>query len=403
MASASNGAMASATAPTRFVAIPRVRDPAADHTGTAAYEAAADALLALPNSMSPELHAHTWHDGAMSPPPMIIDREHSVGSGLEDENSLRHQDARRHGGGIPLSVGALSSLDESITITPAMLAKHHLPKIMLGQGAIPIRDVLYELTQMVPGFSRIPPAKARRIVVAALEKPSGGGLAGEVAFDKIGWGKWHAHVKGSSPQDSGIGSYVEDNYSPERNSERSSRPDSAVHLSRGVRKNQSARRHREHHSGGSWTASSLLEEDESGGDRDVDMDMDVLEEAAERMSLDGRDPSQVSSDSDNDADSNSDTDDDTWAAEGIDALRKASLPTPNLLTSRGIAIRTVGGGPGSHTLSQRDWQHRRLSAVHHERAQRGLHSSSVPQRAGRLLSSTPEERAAMALMSLGSM
>jgi hypothetical protein len=373
-----------------------------DHTGTAAYEAAADALLSLPNSMSPELFAHSWQEGAMSPPPMTIDREHSVGSGLDDDHSLRHQDAR-HNGGIPLSVGALSSLDESITITPAMLAKHHLPKIMLGQGAIPIRDVLYELTQMVPGFSRIPPAKARRIVVAALEKPSGGGLAGEIAFDKIGWGKWHAHVKGSSPLDSGVGSFVEDNYSPERNSEPGSRPDSAVHMSRGVRKNQSARRRREHHSGGSWTASSLLEEDESNGDRDVDMDMDVLEEAAERMSLDGRDPSQVSSDSDNDADSNSDTDDDTWAAEGIDALRKASLPTPNLLTTRGIAIRTVGGGPASHSLSQRDWATRRSSAAHHDRQQRGLHSSSVPQRAGRLLSSTPEERAAMALMSLGSM
>ena len=391
-------ALAMATAiPTRFVDIPRVRD-AADHSGTAAYEAAADALLALPNSVSPELVAHTWHGDAMSPPPMTIEREQSAsgsdGAG-DNQSGARHR-------GIPLSMGALSSLDEAITITPAMLARQHLPKIMLGQGPVPIRDVLYELTQTVPGFSRIPPAKARRIVVAALEKPSGGGVDGEVAFDKIGWGKWHAHIKGS-PRDSGVGSYPDGGDSPERHSERSdaaSRPDSAVHMghqgsSYNRHHHRVSRASRDYRSGHSWTGnSSLPEEDESG--RDVDMDMDVLEEAAEKMSLDGDGPV-----SENPSSSDEETDDEDWAASGIDALRKASLPTPNVFPphgSRGIAIRTVGGSSSNRRPS---WTRRRSSAAQPDR-QRFLHSSSVPHHHGRM-SSTPEERAAMALMSLGSM
>ena len=106
---------------------------------------------------------------------MSIDEELDTRGGEEPPSSV----GRAHGHGTasaPLSRGALSGLDASNAITPAMLAKHHLPGIMLGNGPRPIRYVMGELTQSVPGFSRIPPAKARRLVVAALESRDGGGV-----------------------------------------------------------------------------------------------------------------------------------------------------------------------------------------------------------------------------------
>ncbi|KAK3112598.1 DNA-binding proteins Bright/BRCAA1/RBP1 and proteins containing BRIGHT domain, partial [Teratosphaeriaceae sp. CCFEE 6253] len=188
------------------------------------------ALLTPPNSISPELAAHRAQPGGQSPPPINIEHEVDVGDGGDHELGHDGEDAQETGG-TPLSKGALSGLDATGAITPAMLAKHHLPGVMLGNGPRPIRYVMGELTQTVPGFSRIPPAKARRLVVAALENRSGGGLDGNVTFCKTGWGRWDAHIKGTS-RDSGVGSY-DARLSPppsERSSYAVSHGDSAVHL-----------------------------------------------------------------------------------------------------------------------------------------------------------------------------
>ena len=66
-----------------------------------------------------------------------------------------------------------------------MLAKYHLPDIMLSHGPLAIRHIMGYLTTSVPGFAGIPPAKARRLVVGALEGRGGegGGVDGDVEFE----------------------------------------------------------------------------------------------------------------------------------------------------------------------------------------------------------------------------
>ena len=346
------------------------------------------ALLTPPNSISPELPAHGMHPDIATPPPINIENEMDL-QGPDEHLTAQDMEDPPEPTGTPLSRGALSGLDASAAITPAMLAKHHLPGIMLGNGPRPIRYVMGELTQSVPGFSRIPPAKARRLVVAALESRHGGGVDGNVAFCKTGWGRWDAHIKGSS-KDSGIGSYHDGHLSPPR-SERSSycvsTGDSAVHMP-GPRMPSG---YRDQHSGGSWTASSLREEDE------LEMDMDVPENEADKMSLD-----EGSVDGDESSSMNDDTDDDDWAAVGPAALRKASLPAPGAPRMNYNALSIPGRGP------PRSWS-RRPSGL----SQRSLHSTSLPHSsgyggwAGSAIDpsmATPEEKAAVAaLMSLGSM
>lgn len=94
--------------------------------------------------------------------------------------------------------------DASSSITPALLAKHHLPGILLQNGPLAIRHITAHLIASLPGFSTIPPAKQRRIVVGALEGRGGcsgvygevGGVDGNVIFEKVGWGRWDARRKG---------------------------------------------------------------------------------------------------------------------------------------------------------------------------------------------------------------
>jgi hypothetical protein len=369
--------------PTTFVDIPKARDGGDNTTGVSANEKLS-ALLTPPNSISPELAAHYTHPGGQSPPPMNIENEMEMRD-LEEEPITQGVEHPPEPTGTPLSKGALSGLDAAAAITPAMLAKHHLPGIMLGNGPRPIRYVMGELTQSVPGFSRIPPAKARRLVVAALENRHGGGVDGNVAFCKTGWGRWDAHIKGSS-KDSGIGSFNEGHLSPPR-SERSSycmsNGDSGVHMPN-PRKHSA---YREHQSRGSWTASDLREEDE------LDMDMDVPENEADKMSLDG------SVEEDDSSSMNDDTDDDDWAAVGPAALRKASLPPPGAPRLNYNALSIQAQRPS------RSWS-RRPSGM----SQRSLHSTSLPYHTGFRTSaldpamSTPEDKAAAeALISLGSM
>lgn len=386
MAQLSSLAMALASATDR-IDIPKPRDvsPGTNFVGTT--KAAAD-LPTPPNSVSPDLRGHGIYAGVQSPPAINIEQD-----AAQDNTAYMEMDEAGDSvepAGQPLSRGALSGLDASNTITPAMLAKHHLPGIMLGNGPRPIRYVMGELTQQVPGFSRIPPAKARRLVVAALENRAGGGLDGNVAFCKTGWGRWDAHIKGSS-KDSGVGSFNEGHMSPPR-SERSfavSNGDSGVHMP-GPKLPAG---YRDQRSGGSWTASSIREEDEL----ELDMDMDVPENEADKMSLDGQSMDDSSSTS------NDDTDDDDWAAVGAAALRKASLPTPGAPRTNYHALDIRSRRP-SRGVS------RTPSAFSYRIP---LHSASLPQHSGfggwngstlDPAMATPEERdAAAALMSMGSM
>ncbi|GAB1734401.1 hypothetical protein NU195Hw_g8756t1 [Hortaea werneckii] len=367
--------------PTPSVDIPRVRDAGSAKANFSNPEKLAHALLTPPNSISPDLPAHAIYSSGQSPPLISIDEELEMhGSG---EQPVGPEQAHVGTASAPLSKGALSGLDASNTITPAMLAKHHLPGIMLGNGPRPIRYVMGELTQSVPGFSRIPPAKARRLVVAALESRNGGGVDGNVAFCKTGWGRWDAHIKGS-PRDSGIGSFNDGHMSPprsERSSYAMSHTDSGVHMPAP----RAPSRYRDQHSGASWTASSIREEDE------LDMDLDVPENEADKMSLDGA--SNDESESLDDA-----TDEEDWTATNSNAPRKSSMPIPGPRKDYNALSAAYARRYSSHSWTRRP-SYLSTRPIHH--------SSSMPS--GGMIAinpatATPEEQAAAAaLLSMGSM
>ena len=383
--------------PSPSLAIPNVRDDAHANAAFSAHEKLAAALLTPPNSISPDLPAHGMHSS--NPPPMDIANETEEGNPDGGQQEEHHLVDKLQPAATPLSKGALSGLDAVATITPTMLAQDHLPGIMLGNGPRPIRYVMGELTQTVPGFSRIPPAKARRLVVAALESRHGGGPDGSVTFCKTGWGRWDAHVKGSS-RDSGIGSFNDGHMSPPRSDRSSyamSNNDSGVQM-----RARMPSGYRDQHSGGSWPASSLREEDELLLE---EMDMDVPEHEADKMSLDGdEDSDSISSNEDTDEDSNP-HDSRDWTTADLDAPRKASLPIPGAPRINYNAIAIESRGPlrswsrrPSGMSSQRSFRAASLPYDRNARVERRREAELSPATA------TPEEQAAVAaLLSLGSM
>lgn len=203
-----------------------------------------------------------------------------------------------------LSKEALAGLDATRQITALMLARNYLPDIIVGHGAMPIREMMAHLTQSVPGFSGLPPAKARRLVVAALEHRAGGGLHGEVKFEKVGWGRWSVAGSGTQARGMPIGSARSGNRQT---------PPASVDSIRGSAQTRKVRNTCDVYSG-SWNAGSW-----SPHRQDED------EEMADNMSLDGSEgstESELESDMDLEADLNDDTDEEDWAALGPDALRQ---------------------------------------------------------------------------------
>ncbi|KAK0389090.1 hypothetical protein NLU13_2666 [Sarocladium strictum] len=197
-----------------------------------------------------------------------------------------------------------ATLEASGAITCAMLAKYHLPEILLAHGPLAIRHITGYLTTSVPGFSGIPPAKARRLVVGALEGRGGdgAGLHGEVEFEKVGWGRWDARRRGQAAH--------------------SRQPTPPGSFPAGIPISSSGLR-----------ASNRLKVDH--GDEDFhfshdDKDLLMMEYEADRMSMDGSASASCSEAPDDDIAMNDDpedaTDDEDWAAMGAAALRAESYP-----------------------------------------------------------------------------
>lgn len=201
--------------------------------------------------------------------------------------------------------------DSAGAITPAMLAKFHLPEILLSHGPLSIRHLMGYLTTSVPGFAGIPPAKARRLVVGALEgrgsKGEGGGLDGDVEFMKVGWGTWDAKRRGKPARDVTIR-----RVSPTSELYPTSIPISKVAGWKVDRTRLAA--------SGSWSAAFSHDE----------RDLSMLENEADKMSLDssGSGSASCSEAPDDDVAMNDDpedvTDDEDWAAVGAAALRASS-------------------------------------------------------------------------------
>lgn len=209
-------------------------------------------------------------------------------------------------------------------ITPALLAKFHLPEILLNHGPLAIRYIMGYLTTSVPGFAGIPPPKARRLVVAALEGRGqghgveGGGVYGDVEFQKVGWGRWDARRRGQSTREASSRQNL-GAVNP------SSHP-ASIPISKGT--GWSADRSRLNPRAISTGNSAAFSHD----DRDVTM----MENEADKMSLDSLDePASASCSSapDNEDmimndDPEDATDDEDWAAVGAAALRAASYSSP---------------------------------------------------------------------------
>lgn len=282
---------------------------AAGGAPTAAFRAA-HALPTPPNSISPNLPPHGLkaRDALATNPPAL----EAVDSDVDLQDSA------------PGSLPSLSGFETAGAITPTLLAKHHLPEILLSHGPLAIRHIMGYLTTSVPGFSGIPPAKARRLVVGALEgrgsNGEGGGVDGDVQFEKVGWGRWDARMKGQSAR-----------------SKHSPPPSGPSSYSAGMPIATGKARYdgRTRLGGGnfSWTGHSGV------FSHDEDIDVTMTEDLADKMSLDGSCSSSEAPEEDEimDDDPNDITDDEDWAAVGAAALRQtcysASGPGHNLLSS----------------------------------------------------------------------
>ena len=283
-----------------------------------------------PNSISPNLPPQTYNRHGTTAPP-TPPAQPLVDSDIDLQDAVDHakaQDQPQRGLALSPDSGNLASLDTTGAITPALLAKHHLPDILLNHGPLAIRHVMGYLTTCVPGFSGIPPAKARRLVVGALEGRGsggeGGGLLGDVEFEKVGWGRWDARRRAQpSKNDRGIrrtsptairhqrppvrspSPYAQSGLRIPRNSHRPSRTRQTLAPSRTP-----------------LTCESL---------RSLDRDTHMLdpETEADKMSLD--DGSCSSSEAEDspilEDDLGEVTDEEDWASIGAAALRAGSFPS----------------------------------------------------------------------------
>lgn len=274
-----------------------------------------------PNSISPTLPPHGLKARA-SAAPAIMDQIDSD-LDLQDGNS----------GSLPSQHG----FETTGAITPALLAKHHLPDILLTNGPLAIRHIMGYLTTSCPGFSGIPPAKARRLVVGALEgRGSGGdhgGVNGDVKFEKVGWGRWDARMKGQASRDA-------------RGAQQSPPPSIPSSYSVGMPIINNTARPRANAPSSSWAADSMV------FSHNDEMDIMMPETEADKMSLDGDDSCSSSEAPPEDElmgdDPEDITDDEDWAAVGAAALRAASYsasgPGHNFLTSHVYTAGYSSGG-----------------------------------------------------------
>ncbi|EAS32909.3 uncharacterized protein CIMG_03933 [Coccidioides immitis RS] len=341
---------------TASVDIPKSHDtrrPYPDRAGMGPQHLQSAMLPTPPSSISPSFRSHGFKHRIMNTPdsPPFISEHVESDIDLHDAVDLQKPTHR-------LVPDALDSLDSAEAITPAMLAKYHLPDIMLSNGPLAIRHIMGYLTTSLPGFSSIPPAKARRLVVAALEGKGGngetGGIHGDVEFEKVGWGRWDAKRRGQDPVKRRIpgasSPCTKFSYSHSRG------------LSRGSA--GLAMKDDQDQYGSSFAAdSAVFSHSEWGyGDR---TDHSMFDEV-DRMSLDGDDRAYCSSTQASDDDSlmhgdwdEADaTDEEDWEQIGAAALRARFLPNGsdgrqnsyNYFSKRSKG--GSGGGPAWSTLTK---------------------------------------------------
>lgn len=353
----SNIGMALATK-TASVDIPATRDAAKEGRGGFAVASARPGQPSMlptpPNSISPSLpplgfklkHQQQRAGLPLSPP---AGASIPVDSDIDLQDAVDHAKSQDHH---PHVSPNAQNLDSVGAITPAMLAKFHLPDILLTHGPLAIRHVMGYLTTSVPGFAGIPPAKARRLVVGALEGRGnggeGGGANGDVIFEKVGWGRWDARLQGQPPRERQAYTSSFPSTSP---------PSSFPNTSGGVQIPQHSQ----------WrNANSRPAYGTSIADSAIfsHSDLDYGDHEADKMSLDGDESRDYCSDSDMPEDAIPDdewdegdvTDEEDWAGIGADALRARSLNGGGIVNTTNYSVHAKAqrrpGGPAPATLAK---------------------------------------------------
>ena len=179
-----------------------------DSFATVAARSAPDAQSASglptpPNSISPILPPQGFRSGVVAAGPPTPPAAGHEDSDIDLQDAVDHANSQ---GAAHATVHGDANSDAVGNITPTMLAQHHLPGILLEHAPLAIRYIMGYLNQQVPGFSGIPPARARRLVVAALEGRSEDGEQGslnkDIVFEKVGWGRWDARRVGQPRRES---------------------------------------------------------------------------------------------------------------------------------------------------------------------------------------------------------
>ena len=328
-----------------------------------------------PNSISPSLSPHGFKNREASTPPTPPGQ--AIESDVDLQDAVEHavaQDKPSRGLALAPGDGRPAALDAAGAITPNLLATHHLPGILLAHGPLAIRHVMGYLTTSVPGFSGVPPAKARRLVVGALEGRGGangeatGGMNGDVVFEKVGWGRWDARRRGQPSRHSKRqGSPAVSRHPRSSPNLRSPSPHQSFH-SKSLRIPHRPRPSRDRVVSSKSLAFSHQSQDPAPFDPETD---------ADKMSMDNSDldASPSSSEAPDDAYPEDDigevTDEEDWASIGAAALRAGSFPkghkgAPGSKTKYDYNERVrqessnrvpqrrggSGGGPASSTLAK---------------------------------------------------
>ncbi|PYH43264.1 uncharacterized protein BP01DRAFT_106663 [Aspergillus saccharolyticus JOP 1030-1] len=331
-------AMALAAGKTASVDIPKPR-PGFPMAGRDSTHPGAPALLPTPpNSISPTLPPQGFRRGDVDQP------GYSPLASSHVDSDVDLGDAS----GISL---AAHELDSTGAITPGMLAKCHLPEIMLQHGPLAIRHLMGYLTSSVPGFSGIPPAKARRLVVAALEgrgcDEKSAMSQSNVIFEKVGWGRWDARRHGEPLRSDPQRQHMSPPSSP-----------SDTFSQRGMQIPITKRDNLQPYGtsvAGDSAVFSYSTEMEFGRP-----DVSMLEDEADKMSLDGHDREYCSSSEAPDDEMPIEdwgeedvTDEEDWAQIGADALRARSLnASGGFVYGSGKSPHFRGGGPAPSSLAK---------------------------------------------------
>ncbi|OKL60780.1 hypothetical protein UA08_04207 [Talaromyces atroroseus] len=343
-------------AKTASVDIPVSRDAAKDSRGGFAVASARPGqhtmLPTPPNSISPSLaplgfkNKHQQHHVGTLPLSPPVAHMH-VDSDIDLQDAVDHAKSQDHH---PHVSPNAQNLDSVGAITPAMLAKFHLPDILLAHGPLAIRHVMGHLTTSVPGFAGIPPAKARRLVVGALEGRGnggeGGGTHGDVIFEKVGWGRWDARLRGQPPRERQAYTSSFPSTSPP-----SSFPSGGVQIPQ----HSQWRNANNRPAYGTSVADSAIFSHS---------DLDYGDHEADKMSLDGDESHDYCSDSDMPEDAVPDdewdegdiTDEEDWAGIGADALRARSPNGGGIVNTTNHSVHTktqrLPRGPAPATLAK---------------------------------------------------